>query len=90
MVRVDLGSSQYVSSVRIDWAAWYAAKYRISTATTAGSWSTVTEVSTSGPGLKTTTFTARRARWVRITSITRGTQYGISFWTANVMGAAGP
>ena len=38
------------------------------------------------PGWRTTTFTARNARFVRVLGITRATPYGISFWDAQVFG----
>ena len=43
-------------------------------------------MSITSPGLKTTTFTARSARYVRVQGVTRATQYGISFWDARVFG----
>jgi hypothetical protein len=71
--------------VRINWDAAYASRYRISTATKSGKFSTVTDVTSTG-GEQTTTFAARQARWVRITGLTRATSSGISFWDVNVFG----
>ena len=81
---MDLGSTQQVNTVRINWEAAYASRYRISTATKQNKFTAVTDVAISQPGVHTTTFTARSARWVRITSLQRATPYGISFWDANV------
>jgi glucose/arabinose dehydrogenase/PKD repeat protein len=86
---VDLGSARSVDTVRINWEAAYASAYRISTATRRGKFTTVSDVTIASAGVKTTTFTARQARWVRITSLTRATPYGISFWDVNVLGPAG-
>jgi glucose/arabinose dehydrogenase/PKD repeat protein len=85
---VDLGTSRNVDTVIINWEAAYASKYRISTATRAGKYTAVTDVTIGAAGAKTTAFTARQARWIRITGLTRATPYGISFWDVNVFGPA--
>ena len=83
---VDLGSARQIDTVRINWEAAYASQYRISVATKKGRYTNVTDVGITQPGVQTTTFPARPARWLRITSLQRATQYGISFWDVNVFG----
>jgi glucose/arabinose dehydrogenase/PKD repeat protein len=87
--QVDLGSARSIDTVRINWEAAYASSYRISIATKQGKFTTVSDVTIAGAGVKTTAFTPRQARWVRITALTRATPFGISFWDVNVLGAPG-
>jgi hypothetical protein len=84
--QVDLGSIRKVDSVRVTWHAEYASRYRISVATKSNKFSTVVDVTATGPGAQTTSFTAREARWIRITSLTRATTGGISFFDFNAFG----
>ena len=86
--QVDLGSVRGVDTVRVTWDAAYASRYRIGVATKPNKFSTVVDVTASGPGAQTTTFATRNARWVRITSLTRATTGGISFFDVNVFGPA--
>jgi F5/8 type C domain/Right handed beta helix region/Protein of unknown function (DUF1565) len=65
-VRVDLGRSVQVSSVTIDWSYSYASEYRIQTSSNGSSWSTATTVTLGAEATKTTSFSARWARYVRI------------------------
>jgi LmbE family N-acetylglucosaminyl deacetylase len=84
--QVDLGGIRPVNEVRIDWAAAYGSQYRIETSIDGNTFTTAAEVTDTGAGLKTTTFAARGARYVRVQGVTRGTQWGYSFWTAEVFG----
>jgi glucose/arabinose dehydrogenase/PKD repeat protein len=86
--QVDLGSIRRVDTVRVTWDAAYASGYRISVATKSGKFSKIVDVTATGPGAQTTTFAVRQARWVRITSLTRATTAGISFFDVNVFGPA--
>ena len=84
--QVDLGSAQQVAKVELNWEAAYASRYKILTSTDGTNFTEAADVSITSPGLKTTTFTARSARYVRVLGVTRATQYGISFWDARVYG----
>jgi glucose/arabinose dehydrogenase/PKD repeat protein len=84
--QVDLGSVRQVDSVRVNWEDAYASQYRISTSTDGTNFTTGADVSINQAGVNVTTFAARGARYVRITGLQRATQYGISFWDANVFG----
>jgi glucose/arabinose dehydrogenase/PKD repeat protein len=88
--QVDLGSSQSIDTVELNWEAAYAALYRVSTSTDGTNFTTVSDETISSPGPHTTLFTPRQARYVRITGLTRATQFGISFWDAKVMGSSSP
>ena len=82
--QVDLGSSQQVSKVELNWEAAYASQYKIQTSTDGTTFTDAAVVSITKPGLQATTFATRSARYVRVLGVTRATQYGISFWDARV------
>ena len=86
--QVDLGRTRKVDRVTLNWEAAYASSYRIQTSTNGTSFTQAASVSITSPGVKTTTFTARDARYVRILGVTRATPYGFSFWDASVFGPA--
>ena len=87
--RVDLGSAQTVGKVTINWETAYASQYQIQTSNDASTWTTQATVNITSSGLKTTTFTPVSARYVRILGVTRATQWGISFWEAQVFSGGG-
>ncbi len=72
--------------MKVDWEAAYGAKYKVQTSTDGKTFTTAAEVTDTGPGLKTTTFTARSARYVRIQGVKRGSEWGYSFYSAEVFG----
>ena len=88
--QVDLGSTQSVSSVSVNWETAYASRYQIQTSTDGSTFTTVADVTNTSAGTKTTTFTATNTRYVRIVGVTRGTPYGISIWEAQVFGTSSP
>jgi PKD repeat protein len=83
---VDLGSVRQVDRVRLNWETAYAAEYTISTSTDGTTFSNAATVSLTQAGVETTTFSARGARYVRVTGVRRGTAWGYSLWDANVYG----
>jgi hypothetical protein len=85
--RVDLGRTRKVERVAINWEAAYASRYRILTSTDGTTYSLAAEVSIAKAGVQTSSFAPRDARYVRITGVTRATNYGISFWDVQVFGA---
>ena len=86
--QVDLGRARSVDTVTLNWEAAYASRYQIRTSTDGSTFTTAADVTITAPGVKTTQFAARSARYVRILGVTRATQWGISFWDASVFGAA--
>ena len=86
--QVDLGSVRKVSKVDLNWEAAYASQYKIQTSTDGTTFTDAAVVSSTGAGLKSTTFADRDARYVRVLGVTRATQYGISFWDARVYGSS--
>ncbi len=86
--QVDLGKTRKVDTVTLNWEAAYASRYKIQTSTDNKTFTQAAEVTIAAPGVKTTTFTAREARYVRVLGVTRATPWGISLWDASVFGPA--
>ena len=92
--QVDLGSQRQVDQVRLDWTAAYPTQYKIQTSANGSTWADATTVSLSTvphgspKGVVETTFPARAARYVRILSLTRATEWGNAFFDARVLGPA--
>jgi len=82
--QVDLGSVKNVSTVALNWETAYASSYRIQVSTDGTTFTDAATVSIGASGWKLTTFTAVNARYVRVLGVTRATQWGISFWDAQV------
>ena len=87
--QVDLGTAKQVDTVKLNWESAYATHYQILTSTDGTNFTLAADVTNTQSGLKTSTFTARSARYVRVLGITRATPYGFSFWDASVLGPAG-
>jgi len=88
--KVDLGSTQQVNEVVINWEAAYASQYKIQTSTDGTTFTTQATVNITTSGTQDTTFATVNARYVRILGVTRGTPYGISFWEVSVYGPSSP
>src|SRR4051794_33730345 len=88
--QVDLGSTQQVNVVVINWEAAYASQYKIQTSTDGTTFTTQATVNITTSGTQDTTFATVNARYVRILGVTRGTPYGISFWEVSVYGPSSP
>jgi hypothetical protein len=86
--QVDLGSVRTVDTVELEWEAAYASKYKILTSTDGVNFTPAADATASSAGLRSTSFAARSARYVRIQGVERGTTFGISFWEARVIGPA--
>jgi LmbE family N-acetylglucosaminyl deacetylase len=84
--QVDLGSARTVGRVVVSWEAAYASRYQVQTSTDGLGFTTVATVTATSAAVRTTTFAARSARYVRILCVTRATGWGSSFWEAAVYG----
>lgn len=88
-MQVDLGSSRLVDRVTLNWSSDYATHYVISTSTDGNTFTQADDVTIAGAGLRTSAFTARRARYVRVTALTRSSPAaGVSLWALRVFGPA--
>ena len=88
--QVDLGSVQQVSQVRLNWESAYASHYKIQTSTDGTNFTDAADVNIASAGAQNTTFAARSARYVRVLGVTRATQWGYSFFDAEVYGPSQP
>ena len=83
-IRVDLGSTQTVTRVKLNWEAAYGKAYQIQTSTDGTTWTTRYSTTTGDGGIDDITFAAVSARYVRMYGTTRATQYGYSLWELEV------
>jgi hypothetical protein len=76
--QVDLGSTNRVSKVTLDWERAYGTSYRIELSTDGANWQTVWSTTSGDGGLDTAKFTGTPARYVRVHGLDRGTDWGYS------------
>ncbi|MEU0571191.1 discoidin domain-containing protein [Nonomuraea sp. NPDC005983] len=84
-IRVDLGTPQQISRVKLFWEAAYGASYRIETSDDASSWTTVYSTTSGDGGLDDLTVSGT-GRYVRMYGTARGTSYGYSLYEMQVFG----
>lgn len=77
-LQVDLGSTQPVKRVTVDWEAAYAKSYRIELSQDGRTWQTAWSTTAGDGGLDTAWFARTPARYVRIHGLERGTKWGLS------------
>lgn len=82
--KVDLLETVNVNGVDFKWETAYGSSYEIQVSTDGTNFQTVAAVSLGQSGWKRTDFNSVSARYVRMHGITRGTQYGYSFYEARV------
>jgi beta-glucosidase len=84
-LQVDLGSSQSISQVTLQWETARAATFKIQISANGTTWTDATPVTNGTDGVQNVTLTAT-ARYVRMDGLTRTTQYGYSLWEFQVYG----
>ena len=82
-LEVDLGSSQSICQVVLNWEAAYATAFQIQTSTDGSTWTTVYST-TSGTGGNQTLNVTGSGRYIRMYGTARATQYGYSLWEFGV------
>ncbi|MEU8234592.1 discoidin domain-containing protein [Actinoplanes sp. NPDC048967] len=82
-LQVDLGSTQSISQVVLNWEAAYASAFTIQTSPNGTSWTNITPVTAGKAGVQTLTVTGS-GRYVRMNGTTRATPYGYSLWEFQV------
>lgn len=87
-IGIDLGKSENVNGVNLDWEDAAAKRYKIQVSDDAKDWKTVFYVENGRPGKIRIDFEDRKARYVRILGLERLTWYGYSLWNFEVYGAA--
>lgn len=91
-LRVDLGSSQRIGRVVIDWESAYAKSYQVQVSDDGTTWRSVSATTTGDGGLDVAVFnepgrTMPTARYVRVLGQQRGTNYGYSIKELQVYGS---
>ncbi len=84
---VDLGSTQSICQVSLDWENAYATAFQIQTSTDNTNWTTIYST-TSGTGGTQTLNVTGTGRYLRMYGTARATQYGYSLWELGVYGPA--
>jgi len=87
-LEVDLGSTQNICQVGLDWEAAYATAFQIQVSTDNTNWTTIYST-TSGTGGNQTLSVTGTGRYIRMYGTTRATPYGYSLWEFQVYTTGG-
>jgi hypothetical protein len=82
-LEVDLGSSQAICQVTLNWEAAYATAFQIQTSPDGTNWTTIYSTTTGTGGTQTLTVSGT-GRYIRMYGTARGTPYGYSLWEFGV------
>jgi len=85
-IYVDLGSSNTVGGVRLNWETASAKAYKIQVSANAASWNDVYTEANGDGGIDNISFAPVSARYVRVYGTVRNTGYGYSLWDFEVYG----
>jgi len=89
-LRVDLGSTQSICRVVLNWEAAYGRAFQIQTSPNGTTWTSIYSTTTATGGIQTLNI-AGTGRYVRMYGTVRGTGYGYSLWEFSVYtGTSGP
>ncbi|WNI19514.1 discoidin domain-containing protein [Streptomyces sp. ITFR-21] len=87
-LQVDLGATDTISQVVLNWEAAYGKSFQIQTSTDGTNWTSVYSTTAGTGGVQTLNVTGS-GRYVRVYGTARGTGYGYSLWEFQVFGTAG-
>src|SRR6185312_4961167 len=82
-LQVDLGSTQSICQVALNWEAAYATAFQIQTSNDASTWTSIYST-TSGTGGVQTLNVSGSGRYIRMYGTARATGYGYSLWEFQV------
>jgi hypothetical protein len=82
-LEVDLGSSQPICRVTLNWETAYATAYQIQTSADGTNWTTIYSTTTGTGGTQTLNVSGT-GRYIRMYGTARATQYGYSLWEFQV------
>jgi beta-glucanase (GH16 family) len=82
-LQVDLGSTQNICGVQLDWETAYGKAYQIQTSTDGSTWTTAYSTANGPGGTELITLTGT-GRYVRMYGTQRATQWGYSLWEFEV------
>jgi hypothetical protein len=86
-LEVDLGSSQSICGVTLNWEAAYATAFQIQTSTNGTTWTSIYSTTTGTGGTQNLSLTGT-GRYIRMYGTARATQYGYSIWEFQVYGTS--
>ena len=87
-LQVDLGSSQPITQVVLNWESAYGKAFQIQTSADGSTWNNIYSTTTGTGGAQTLSVTGT-GRYVRMYGTQRGTQWGYSLWEFQVYGGSG-
>ena len=87
-LQVDLGASQTICEVTLNWEAAYAKAFQIQTSPDGTTWTTIYSTTTGAGGTATLSVTGT-GRYVRMYGTVRATPYGYSLWEFGVYTTTG-
>ena len=87
-LEVDLGSTQSICQVTLNWETAYATAFQIQTSPDGSTWTSIYSTSTGTGGTQTLSVTGS-GRYIRMYGTARATQYGYSLWEFGVFGTGG-
>ena len=82
-LEVDLGSSQSICKVVLNWETAYATAFQIQTSTDGSTWTPIYSTTTGTGGTQTLSVSGT-GRYIRMYGTARATQYGYSLWEFQV------
>src|SRR6266700_5830328 len=87
-IQVDLGSTQTICQVTLNWEAAYGKAFQIQTSPDAATWTSIFSTTTGTGGIQTLTVSGT-GRYIRMFGTVRGTPYGYSLWEFSVFTTSG-
>ena len=87
-LEVDLGSTQSICGVALDWEAAYATAFQIQVSTDNTNWTSIYSTTTGTGGNQALTVSGT-GRYIRMYGTARATQYGYSLWEFDVYTTGG-
>ena len=85
-LEVDLGSTQSICQVVLNWETAYATGFQIQTSPDGSTWTSIFATTTGTGGVQTLSVSGS-GRYIRMNGTARATQYGYSLWEFQVFGA---
>ncbi|ACU72743.1 Beta-glucosidase [Catenulispora acidiphila DSM 44928] len=87
-IQVDLGASDTISQVVLQWETAYGKSFQIQTSPDAAVWTSIYSTTTGTGGTQTLNVTGT-GRYIRLYGTARGTAWGYSLWEFQVYGTTG-
>ncbi|WP_307795291.1 discoidin domain-containing protein [Actinacidiphila acididurans] len=87
-LQVDLGSSQSITQVTLNWETAYATAFQIQVSSDGSTWNSIYSTTSGTGGVQNLNVTGT-GRYVRMYGTARATQWGYSLWEFQVYGGSG-